>query len=409
MISQLPRLLLVTDVPVARGHLGSSEALYRLFSDYPPDLLTIVQTHGVLPDAALRLPGRSYLHKPAPFHHLAAQGLQGRSLPGRLRAGLGKLAKLGHAAFGGRRWRTEAWATGAEAIVTLCHGNGWLLATRLARDLGLPLHLIVHDGPAYFQLTRPVFGPILTRVFIAACRQARTRWAISPELEGYLAALSGVPGEVMLPFRDAEDLVPAPAPHSPNRRHAVYFGGLTSASVLGQLQKMGAAMKKRDRELRVYGMVTAHIAARPDWAARPFAFEGRFADRDAFLQDCRRTAAFLYLPFPFDEPDMAFSFPSKLVDYALAGLPVLVQAPPDTPLGRWCRARPNCVAYVDSPDLESLLPVLDRLLDEPASGRVLANSLLAAAAQDFEPAVSIARFHHALASAPSSNWTQAQA
>lgn len=373
MTTSLPRLLLISNEPVARGLRGNSEALVRLFDRYPADLLMIAQTQGKLPPVEKRLPCLGYHLLTVPWDRLTSTRLNNA-------AQVAKVAAFGH---GCRQWRAAARALAPDAIVALCQNNGWLLASRLARDLDVPLHLIVHDGPQHFQLYRPMIGPFMKRSFRAACRQASSRWSICAELDAHLTEMTGVPGQVMLPLRAADDVILPPAPETSERKDAIYFGGTNSPSVLTQLQALGKTMTASGGRLQVFGGVSPLIQSLSDWKNRSFDFGGSFPDRNVFLELCRQRAAFLFLPFPFGETNMEFSFPSKLIDYTVAGLPILVQAPAASPIGKWCLANPSAVEFVDSPSEDAVRPAVSRIMSSPEHRQSLAVGALAAGARDF--------------------------
>jgi hypothetical protein len=60
------------------------------------------------------------------------------------------------------------------------------------------------------------------------------------------------------------------------------------------------------------------------------------------------------------EPLAATSFPSKFQEYSHMGLPVLIMAPPETPIGRWA-ARTAWPLYLDTLDADRILDVLEHL------------------------------------------------
>lgn len=389
----LPRVLLITDAQVARAGRGNSEALVRLFDRYPADKLLIAQTEGHIKPEALRLSCLGYHRWTVPWDRLLSTRLQG----------FAQIAKVLAFALGWRYWLGQARALAPEAIVTLCQNSGWLLAVRLARELDVPLHIIVHDGPQHFELTKPLIGNFMKRFFIAACHQASSRWSICAELDAHLTELTGVSGQIMLTIRAANDETWLPAQETSERNDAIYFGGLNSPSVLNLLQELGKAMYGFGGRLKVFGAVSPSIQSLPVWKMRSFEFQGSFADRDTFLADCRRQAALLFLPFHFGDSDMEFSFPSKLIDYTLAGLPILVQAPALSPIGKWCRANPAAVEFVDSPDSDTMRLALGRIVSSLEHRQSLATSALAAGARDFAQEPNWQAFQAALCASSATN------
>ena len=130
----LPRLLYVGDVPVEASYHGSA-LLYRLFQGYPAARLQIAEGNLLPPRTTRRLPdvrhttfavGRQRLLNTR-FHDWYSRWLTARAAgrAGRVRALLGGFSP--------------------EAIVTVGHGYSWVTAARLARELEVPLHFVIHD------------------------------------------------------------------------------------------------------------------------------------------------------------------------------------------------------------------------------------------------------------------------
>ena len=81
---------------------------------------------------------------------------------------------------------------------------------------------------------------------------------------------------------------------------------------------------------------------------------------------------------------MSFSFPSKMVvDYTLAGLPIIVQAPPLSPIGAWCGDHPQAALFVGEPGREALSRVLSTLLGSEDLRLRLAHGAVQAGAKSF--------------------------
>lgn len=336
MNGQLPRLLLVSDEPIGFGGRGSTEALLRLFQEYPQDRLMIAQTQGLLPEAQSRIGCQDYRSWSLPWDRLLRTRL---TVPA-------NIMKVVHHRYAFRYYADAAKAAAPDAIVTLVHANGWILARRIAERLQIPLHLIVHDGPDHFHLTYPLTGSFMRKEFERACRQASSRWSICTALDQYIEQITGVPGNVLSPLRSADDKPLSVKVAGAPANQAVFFGALVSVSTTEMINAAASQLARFGGALHAYGGISPKVAASAAWKNRTFIHHGPFTDRNEFLRFCQRSYGLMYLPFPFDDIETRFSFPSKIVDYTLTGLPILVQAPPSSPLGKWCSEHPGAAIFV---------------------------------------------------------------
>lgn len=249
-----------------------------------------------------------------------------------------------------------------DAIVALVHANGWVLARRLAEQLDIPLHLIVHDGPDHFHQNYPILGRFMREEFLRACRQAVSRWSICTALDHHIEKMTGIPGDVLPPLRRADDISPKQGALKGPANHAVYFGALSSVSITSMMNDAARELARHGGILHAYGGVSPNVAASAAWNGRQFVHHGAFRDRDQFLEQCRQSYGFMYLPFSFEDENIQLSFPSKLVDYTLPGLPILVQAPANSPLGVWCHEFPDAVLFVSECRADALRMPIEALV-----------------------------------------------
>ena len=97
-----------------------------------------------------------------------------------------------------------------EVIVTVMQGTPFMcLAERTAKQLKIPLVLIVHDLNEEFEGVFPCARQALLEVNRRVYRAAARRLCVSPEMAAYLQERYGVPGEVMYPNR-SQELQPRP-------------------------------------------------------------------------------------------------------------------------------------------------------------------------------------------------------
>jgi hypothetical protein len=373
MNNPLPRLLLLSDAPLATNGRGNSEALVRLFERYSPGSIAAVQTQGPLPPPDRRLPNVNYQLWPVLWDRLLRTRL---SRPA-------NILKVFHHRWFWKNNLRAALAVKPEAVVTLVVGNSWVVAGRIASALNLPLHLIIHDVPRHFHLDHPITGRWLEQEFVTVCQQAASRWSICSALDQHITRMTGVPGSVLPPLRAPGETLPsAPAPQS-DAPDAVYFGGLTSVSITEMMNDLATVLTRVGGRLHAYGGISPDVAASRAWRNRAFIHHGAFDDRAAFLAHCRRSFRFMYLPFSFIDESTRLSFPSKLVDYALTGLPILVHGPTGSPVGVWCHENPGAALFVGETGSHALAAAVARLICSEELRLRLAQGALEAGIRDF--------------------------
>ena len=327
--------MLISDDPISLQSRSSSETLVRLFQNYPANRLTIIQTQGAGPAEDLRIPAQAYYFWRVPWDRVLHTRL---NVPA-------NIMKAAHHRWTYRRYADSAKTFAPDAVITLVHNNGWVLACRVAEQLDIPLHLIIHDGPDHFRLSCPISGRFMRKEFMRACRQASSRWSICAALDRHIERITGVPGDILPPLRYPNDKPPTgPEPNGPVNQ-AVYFGALNSLSITLMMNDVARELARSEGALHAYGGVSPNVAASVAWKERQFVHHGAFGDRNEFLEHCRRSYGFLYLPFSFEDESFRFSFPSKLVDYTTVGLPILVQAPALSPVGVWCSEHPDAALF----------------------------------------------------------------
>lgn len=372
-MSELPRLMLISDVPVCFGASHGSEALVRLFQHYPSDHLIVVQTQGPMPEPERRLPDQAYHVWQLPWDRL---------LRTRLNV-IGTIMQAIHHRYLFWRFVTAVKAAAPAAIVTLVHANGWVLARRIAAQLSLPLHLIVHDGPDHFQCNSLIVGKMMRQEFQLACRQAASRFSICAALDRHIEQIIGIKGQIMPPLQCRDDKTPERVAAKDTGSQAVYFGSLNSVSITAMINDFAHELARFGGALHAWGGLSPNIKASVPWKDRVFQHHGAFADRNQILAYCRRSCHYMYLPFSFVDENTSFSFPSKLVDYTLVGLPIIVQAPPSSPIGVWCADHPEAALFIGEPGREALGRAISTLLSSEDLRMRFAHGALKAGQESF--------------------------
>ncbi len=386
--ARLPRLLYVGEVPIENSYHGSS-LLYRLLLNYPAERLRIVEVaHASLPER--RLPGVDYCYAPDTLSRIQRT----------------RWAQIAASAT----LLTETWRIGAvrkaigpfeaDAVLTVTHGNAWINAATIARERGLPLHLICHDEWARTQLTLPQLEPWKQKVFARLYRQASTRLCVSPAMADDYSALYGAPGTILYPARSYQ----APVYHGVSPRLTSGAGGRTfafagSMNTIGMVAanaRLAAVLAPLGGKLVIYGPATRET--QPELDLPNIEFRGLLTPNA--LSDALRTEIdYLFLPM-WSEPkyhdNMRLSFPSKLTDYCNVGLPILATGPDYCSAVQWERSYPGVAAVVTDETPEALRTAVTRLFEDRPRTLALAERAKTVGDQLFHPRAAEETFFSAL-------------
>lgn len=388
--ADLPRLIYVGDVPVEATVHGSA-VLYRLLESYPPDRLRVIETAGRSVAPNRRLPGVAY--------RFVAHGST-RWLNTRLHRSY-SLALATRALLAPHRLTREIDGFAPEAVVTLAHGSLWMAAAQFARRQRLPLHIIVHDDrPWLAALPRPV-GALVDRRFGRAYRSAASRLVVSPAMAEEYLVRHHAAGEVLYPSRAAGAPVfdaPPPGLHDPAGRIVVAYAGTTEHVGHARLLSILAdALAPVGGQLVIFGPGTIR-EARLAGLDRPNVRLGGMLPSHELIVRLRAEADALFVPMSFaaaDRINMTLSFPSKLTDYTAAGLPLLIQGPPECSAVRWAAER-RAAEIVTSEDPGRVAAAVARLSGDAEYRRRLGVSAIDAGRGDFAQASAWDRFRAAL-------------
>jgi hypothetical protein len=350
-----PRLLYIGDLPVESSYHGSA-LLYRLLQEYPSEKLMIVEANGRESIPERRLPGvayRQYVHP--------GQRLQ------RTRFGIwanGWFAmRSGERARGVRRLM-DGFAP--QAILTLAHDLSWVAAAEIAGEEKLPLHLIVHDDPLSSCFLPRGFDGWKEKQFGRVYRQAASRLCVCPSMEQEYRGKYGVEGQVMYPSRakDAPRFADAPKTYGKN-------GGPLVVAYAGHpgcrdmIVKLAACLEKSGGQLLLFGPAYSEEKRTPELNRPNIQLRGLVPSQELIAR-LREEADVVFVPIPFDSGSADFarlSFPSKLTDYTVTGLPLLIWGPDYCSAVRWAQQYGSIAEAVTSLECAVLERALGRLRD----------------------------------------------
>jgi glycosyltransferase involved in cell wall biosynthesis len=392
-LNALPRLLYIGDVSVTDTVAGAA-LLYRLLQFYPADQLAVVAP---LRPGAPTLPGVAYHEWPAMF------------------------PRLFHSRFAPpyQLWRARRYyevppaiarvATlfRPEAILSVSHLAAWLGAWQLAQQRRLPFHLIAHDDQVYSHHFPKWSRGWAERKFGQAYRDAVGRFCISDTMADLYQQRFGAAAQVIYPTYKADRVAPQIGPRVGRDATSLVFGyggSINSASDMDQLIAFGRAVTARGHRLVVFSPQHHQIAARASLAAVSLDTRAPIHSEELSAY-FRAEADCLVLPQSLAAADatlVATAFPSKWSDYSMAGLPVIVWAPPGSSSERFVREHPGCAELVtttDPADLERAISTIER---SPEHRRRLAETLVTVGRDAFSPHDAWAKFSATLCGAGTS-------
>lgn len=261
----------------------------------------------------------------------------------------------------------------AEAVHSVAHSFDFWPAFRVARGLGLPYALCVHDDLRYALRGSPLRRLALTRLG-EAWRGANARFVITDLLGAECCERYGDRGFSVV-TDGAETIAQRPPEVSGSTLHVYFMGAYHTGyrenfdALLAALARLRRERPEREVSLtwRGGGLPFEHDSEVPT-EVRGFGPEDA-PQREAAAADV------LYLPLPFGRAHrdfVRFSLSTKLVTYLGTGRPILYHGPRDAAAARLL-AEHDAAIVVDSPRPEDLAVALDREL--PRAGAMGANAL----------------------------------
>lgn len=369
--ASLPRLAYIGEVPVLNISAGPA-LLYRLLESYPRDRLLVCVSDDNPPDPIHELPGVEH----RPFHLMNRRLLRSRFTL------IYAAWVYRRAAAHGRALASRLRSQDVEAVLGVGHGFGWLPAAAAARELGVPFHFIVHDHWRGTITLPKRLEAEADQAFADIYRSATTRMPVSPDMEAHYRRIYGVGGSVVYPNRSLHALQLAQPPLRPPKPGAFIFAYAGSAHSSGQrraLADFANAIAPLGARLRIYqGLTLAQL--RHDGLQTDNVELEPFRPSAELHADLAARVDAMYLPMSYTAEDRAnveLCFPSKLADYTVAGLPILVRAPAYGTATNWARSNPGVAELVTAPGTEPLAAAARRVIEDDAHRHALAYAALA--------------------------------
>ncbi|HEX8141813.1 MAG TPA: hypothetical protein VF553_04400 [Pyrinomonadaceae bacterium] len=391
-LDHLPRLIYVGDVAVESTVAGST-LLYRLLQKYPDNRLRIAEGNLKSSRPDKRLPGVKYDEFRVGIERLLRTRFHSLYSSALHLTATGRTRKLNRVC--------EDFMP--EAILTVAHGYSWLTAALLARKLGLPLHLVVHDDLVSVQksvLPASIFKRV-ERAFGEVYRQAESRLCASPYMAEDFAGKYGAAGTALYPSRASDVPEFTQLPNIRAGRNDLVFafaGTINSRGYADSLATLASVLENVGGGLIVYSNLTvdgikdcgldrSNVTVRP---IMPF---------KELLERLRRDVDVLFVPMSFareEARNMKLAFPSKLADYTAAGLPLLIWGPPYCSAVRWAHENTGVAEIVDQPETEALAASIIRLRNDAPYRYRLAETALTKGREFFAHEVAIEKFYRSI-------------
>ena len=370
---KVPKLCYLGSLPV-EATSASMMLLYRLLEGFPTDQLTVVHvTEGdPAPDKVDRqIPGIRYHQLPPSFR-------RGWYFTRMRHPRLFWTMLEMHSEWQARKAALKIAPFRPEAILTIHELFGWVIAGKLARNLEVPLHVVLHDE--WFR-NIPMAAPLVGRFessFGEVYRSAASRLCISPYMEKEYARRWGASGTVLYPSRArASQRYPEP-PAGLSRAgeplRVAYGGNVFHKGYWESLRLVASALESMNGQLLIFGPDKAQVDAnglnRPNVVAHGFVYN--------MLERIRAEANVLFVPMTFEEREkanMQISFPSKLAEYTAAGLPLLIYGPDYCSAVQWARDHADSAEVVSRPGSAGVNQALIKL-SEPGYRHKLASRAL---------------------------------
>ena len=269
-------------------------------------------------------------------------------------------------------------------VGTVAHGDGFYAAQRFAKKHNLPLVVFFQDWwPDMAGVPQP-FVKLLDKHFLDLAKSCRLGICVC---EGMKSAFGGSDNLQVLPPIPAEAAQPlkmVPAKKNDSKFKIFYSGNL---DLYGEMLLDALRFFKNHPtiQLQVRG-------SNPNWpenAKKEMRDAGlwlEFAPRSELVAWLQSADAFL-VPMVFEEKyrrRMETSFPSKLIDFAQFGKPLIVWGPENCSAVQWGKQDGNALCVTTS-ESNKLLSELDLLSNTASEQEKWAINVRRAAKEEFKP------------------------
>lgn len=349
-----PRLLYIGDVAIESTVAGSA-LIYRLLQKYPVDRLHIIECNISISKTENRLSNVEYQVLKLGNKRLICSRLSNLYSSYLYLTARQQASQL----------KAIMTAFKPEAILTVAHGFSWLTAAEIARCYQLPLHLIIHDDLLSYMPGLSFLKTQAEKQFAKVYRQAKSRFCVSPYMEEHYRHKYSVKGSVLYPSR-AADVISFDTPPSKSVDRPLTFAYAGSINTPGQaktLVTLSSVIEKIKGKLIIYSALDPQ--AIKNLSLNKFNIEVRsLISYKQLINNLRKEADVLFAPMDFDvknKTNMELCFPSKLTDYTIVGLPLLIWGAKYCSAVKWAKDNPGVAEVVDKENESALLKAVEKL------------------------------------------------
>lgn len=300
-------------------------------------------------------------------------------------------------------WREGLWMDGLlpknvpaserAVVLTVAHEDACLAARRFALEHRLPLVTFFHDWWPDMPKVHAPARALLESQFRQLYQDSSLALCVSEKMKALLGPHSNAQVLLPIPSKNGESAQPFGAEEQPFR--VAYFGNLNDYGPM-----MGRALET----LKGHAKVRLEVRGpNPEWSV-PFQEE---MQREGLWHDYAPLAevkewfgkCHAFLVGMLFEPEMRrrmeTSFPSKMLEMAQHGKPLVIWGPEYCSAVQWARQGDRALCITD-PNPAALRQALERLAAAPEEQQRLAAAARQAAQTDFNPDRIQAQFMEAL-------------
>jgi hypothetical protein len=393
----LPRLAVISDVPVERTHAGML-LIYRLLEEYPPDRLLIINSRFIRSGGNdSRLPNVTYRNFDYP-------GERSKWVPNRLNS-LWKLVAQSTMSRHSTGLIKLIEDFRPDAILTIADYLLWIAAAASAAQMRIPLHLIIHDDyaqkmtghsdKAWATIARRAYKSKFRRIFV----QSTSRLSISPNMADKYKHLYGVESSVLYPNRGNDSPTPQLRVSNTSRPITIAFAGSTNVGgVAYQLKIMATLLQSMGGELHLYTKDAPQEIERQGIVGDCVKIIG-FLPPKIMAEEMGKSVTALFLPASFEpsrEMEVSTLFPSKLADYTAIGIPIIIWGPSYSSAARWGLENPDAALTITKPSSQDLLDAITLIANDHAKAVSYAKNAIESGLRYFDAKSSRCRFYKTL-------------
>jgi len=246
------------------------------------------------------------------------------------------------------------------ALGVLCEVSN-LVLVKIAEKTRVPYYLFYHDDNIFNRYWSHT--ALVKKQLNTILKKARHIFSVSEQMVEFLNGRNAHNTSVLYPIPDIYNGQPKQYNDDRSKSLNFCYAGLAMHIHFDIINRIGTAVKMEGGKFYcVTGAVDGFNSQSPD----TIIIKDRFKTVDALRQFMLETIDVSVVFYSFDiqhEPRMESSFPSKFVEYAQLGIPVLLVAPPYSSLGKWA-VKNNWLSYVGTDESVEIADMLAKLKEK---------------------------------------------